>query len=220
MNLEDITVHVLAKNESYYIRPVLAPLLKHFQRVIVFDTGSTDGTAEIAEESGAEVHRKGNMTPSGLGTLRTEMCKITKTHWVFLADSDELYNDEVFVLLEQQEMPTGKRLGFTEGQSLDVIDGKLVLMADRYNRAAIYPKETVYIGAYPFESPVQFGDPKTFHYFSPIGTFYHLHRLNRSPLDKEVYMRKRKQKLYSMQSVKIPIVGPISLPELERYIIP
>src|SRR3990170_2851109 len=198
MNLNELTAHVLCKNEINFIESVLTPLVKHFKEVLVMDTGSEDSTPELAEKMGCRVIRRQCKSPREVGRARQEMCDLTETYWCFLADGDELYEDSTFEQLAEQDMPDGKFLGFTPMVSVDWKDGSYWLLNDPFSRTAVFPKNTKWKGAYPFEVPNWFDIPDCFHYFD-VCPGYHLHRLDRSPLDNKVFMRKDKQKLFSLQ---------------------
>ena len=198
MNLNELTAHVMVKNEVYYIESVLTPLVKHLKEVIIFDTGSEDGTPEIAEKMGCRVIRKSCKSPQEVGRARQEMCDRTDTYWCYQIDGDELIHEESLIQLSQQDMPDGKFLGFTPMVSVDWKDGSYWTLNDPFSRAAIFPSNTRWKGNYPFEVPNWFDIPACFHYFD-VTPGYHLHRLDRSPLDHKVFMRKDKQKLFSLQ---------------------
>ena len=213
MDLSEVTAIVLIRNESYFLESVLHPLVKYLPRVIVFDTGSTDNTAEIARRMGAEVHLKGVLPPSVLGTARTEMCKLAQTPWIWLNDGDELYPESTFLALKDQEMPEGKKIGFTSEISVDwkPKSKEFVLLADRFSRTAIFSKDTTFSGDYPFEMPNWFSRPETFHYFD-LPDAYHLHRLVRSPADEMVFFRNKKRLKFSLMDRAIPEIGKVLLP--------
>jgi glycosyltransferase involved in cell wall biosynthesis len=212
VNLSEITANVLVKNEIYFIESVLTPLVKHLKEVIVFDTGSDDGTTLVAEKMGCRVIRRNAKSPAEVSNARQEMCSLTNTPWIFLCDGDELYEDSTFEQLKEQEMPDGKKLGFTPMVSVDWKDGSYWLLNDNFSRTAIYPKETRWKGTYPFEVPHWFDIPACFHYFN-VDYAYHLHRLDRSPLDAKVFMRKDKQYLFSLQeNPNLKYIKPIKLP--------
>ena len=224
MNLSDITGHCLLKNEVYLIESVLTPLVKHLKEVIVIDTGSNDGTPEIAEKMGCRVIRKHCKSAQEVSDARQEMCGLTTTSWAMIVDGDELYEDSTFEQLAQQDMPDDKKLGFTPMVSVDWKDGSYWLLNDPFSRTAIFPKETIWKGVYPFEVPHWFDIPDCFHYFD-VTPGYHLHRLDRSPLDHKVFMRKDKQKLFSLQEhpdlqyvkrVVLPLVNDPMYPLMVR----
>lgn len=217
MNLSDITACVLTRNDSYFIRHILSPLVARLGAVNVIDTGSTDGTIELAESMGVPVIRKGPSTTEAVGKYRNELQEMSKTPWTMIVDSDELYPVEFFDDLERYKVAPNKIIGFTPMISVDFIDGHYVLMDDKFSRLALHPNTMRYEREYPFESPVGFRDPGNFFYVETDITSYHLHRLNRSPKDSEVPLRVDKQYLYSLQAVERAVIGPVDLPLDPRY---
>lgn len=218
MNLKEVTACVLVKNEEYFIRHVLSPLIKTMGEVLVFDTGSTDRTVEFARSIGATVVEKGQSDEYQVGGYRNEMNRMAKNPWTMIVDGDELYSVETLLEIEKYDIPEGKQLGFTRMCSVDWKEPHgYVLIADMFNRVAFHPRTATYKGVYPFESPHLFDEPNKFFYVPTEGFAFHLHRLNRSPKDDEVYLRKDKQFKYSMQDAQLPIVGPVVLPLDPNY---
>lgn len=217
---------VMVKNEATYIRQVLRPLADVFPLVLLGDTGSTDGTAELAEGfANVSVTRFGEMTPRQLGQVRKWLCDQAQGlgyAWALQVDGDELWSYEALRLIQAQEMPAGKRLGFVTMVSVDWHEGALWEMADTFNRLVVFPVEDEWSGEYPFEWPMSWKamteGADIGHYFSaPDGWRHHglhLHRLDRSPLDAEVYRRVEKQKQFSMRTVDIPFTQPLEEPWL------
>lgn len=210
MNWSDVTICTMVKNEEYFIGHILSPFIGR-AHVTVYDTGSEDKTAEIAEKMGAEVHRKGNSTPIQLGEYRSEMNRNAVTKWTMLVDGDELYSKDMLDEIEKIDIPNAGRLGFTQMVSIDYKDG-YVILDDFFSRLAFHPAKMEYKGEYPWETPVEYGDPAKYFYFDTVATSYHLHRLIRSPLDSRVYMRKDKQYLFGMQVATKEILGKAELP--------
>lgn len=212
---------VMVKNEANYIRQVLAPLVREFPVVLMADTGSTDGTAELAESMAhVQVLRFGEQTAEKLGQVRKWLCDIGKGMgyaWALLVDGDELWSAETLRALKAAEMPEGKRCGFTTMVTIDHKDGDLWEMADSFNRLAVFPTEDEWKGEYPFEWPISWQaiaeGQATGEYFAiPDGWGHHalhLHRLVRSPLDADVYRRQEKQYQYAMRPVDIPFKKPL-----------
>ncbi len=212
---------LMVKNEATYIRQVLRPLADVFPLVLLGDTGSTDGTAELAEAfANVSVTRFGEMTPRQLGQVRKWLCDQARAlgyAWALQVDGDELWSQAALRLMQAQEMPAGKRLGFTTMVSVDWHAGALWEMADQFNRLVVFPTEDEWSGDYPFEWPMSWKamseGADIGHYFPlPEGWRHHglhLHRLDRSPLDAEVYRRVEKQKQFSMRTVDIPFTHPL-----------
>jgi glycosyltransferase involved in cell wall biosynthesis len=85
-----VTVLVAAKNEAVNLPKCLAAVVGRVDRVLVLDSHSTDGSADVARRHGAEVvqfdHRGGypKKRQWALDTLDI------RTDWVFLLDADEV----------------------------------------------------------------------------------------------------------------------------------
>ena len=60
--------------------------------VIVVDSGSTDGTVQLAEQLGAKVHHK---VFNGFGEQKHYAVSLAKNDWVFLLDADEEFTNEL-----------------------------------------------------------------------------------------------------------------------------
>src|SRR5688572_26681979 len=89
-----ITVHCLVKNEENFIWYALNSVLDYVERIIVWDTGSTDRTVEIIKSIKSEkieFEEKGLVDPEGVTRLRNEMIDITKTNWIMILDGDEVW---------------------------------------------------------------------------------------------------------------------------------
>lgn len=89
-----ITVHCRLRNEERFIRPALLSVLPLAERVLVYDTGSTDATLErvasIQSDKITIIH-KPPASPRGLAEYRNEMIERTHTGWFMLVDGDEMY---------------------------------------------------------------------------------------------------------------------------------
>lgn len=86
---------VLARNEAAsdrYLRTALANALSLCDRVLLLDDGSTDGTAELAEQEGAEVVRRDSAGFWGTdeATPRHQLWELARQRgdWIYLFDAD------------------------------------------------------------------------------------------------------------------------------------
>lgn len=108
-----ITVVILTKNSEKYLSATLGAL-KRFDEVVVYDTGSTDETVEIAAlYPNVSVHR-GEF--NGFGPTRNVAAKLAKNDWILALDSDEVATPQ---LVE-------------EILNLD-LDGKKIFSVSRHN---------------------------------------------------------------------------------------
>lgn len=92
-----ITVHCLVKNEEKFIWYAINSVLEHVEKIIVWDTGSTDKTVEIIKSiksAKIEFQEKGAVDPAGVTRLRNEMIDITNTNWIMVLDGDEVWWDD------------------------------------------------------------------------------------------------------------------------------
>lgn len=85
----DVVVLIPVFNEAAFIGQVVAGVREQAERVLVVDDGSTDGTAEAAEQRGAEVIRVPRNQGKG-NAIRTGVEQILKgrVQWVVIMDGD------------------------------------------------------------------------------------------------------------------------------------
>jgi glycosyltransferase involved in cell wall biosynthesis len=100
--MKKISAFVLVYNEVDKIEAAISSVL-WADEVVVADSGSTDGTAELAERLGARVVQ---IPFHGFGELRNRAVAACTHEWVFSLDSDERctpeVRDEVLALLESE----------------------------------------------------------------------------------------------------------------------
>lgn len=93
-----VTAHTLIKNEDKYIWFAVMSVIDYVDRMIIFDTGSTDNTVAIVQrimESGygekIVFEEKGLADRNRIGQLRQEMIERTTTDYFFILDGDEIW---------------------------------------------------------------------------------------------------------------------------------
>jgi len=89
-----LTAHCLIKNEENFIGYALQSILPFVDRVLVWDTGSTDRTVAIVKNINSpkvEFQEKGPVDEAGHTALRNEMVKETTTEWFMVLDGDEVW---------------------------------------------------------------------------------------------------------------------------------
>lgn len=217
MSPDSITVHLMIRDEEFWIGYILATLTKYMPNVFVFDTGSTDSTIQIVKSFPmVTLVEKGELNPHELCECRNEMMEMSQTPWVLQVDGDEFYPESSIEALLKCEMPVGKKVGFV--RFLDVgWDGENFRAYEPFSRVAILAQEARFYDnvasrGYPFETPNLFHDKSLFHYFPDSITGYHLHHLSRSSRDEEVYLREGKKNQFSMQNREIPFREVLKIP--------
>ena len=92
--MASITVHCVVKNEEKWVWYALSSVIDIAQKILVFDTGSTDKTPEIIKTIKSKkiiFEKKGEVNAKGLVDLRREQLKMTKTDWFLILDGDEIW---------------------------------------------------------------------------------------------------------------------------------
>lgn len=105
-----VTVIIPVKNEESNL-PHCLKLLSDFDQIMVIDSNSTDGTVEIAQKNGAEIHQfnwNGQFPKKRNWVLRN---LTIRNEWVLFLDADEYITDD-FVQEIQQKMINTKINGF------------------------------------------------------------------------------------------------------------
>ena len=80
-----LSVTIIARNAAAQIEPCLASVA-FADEVVVVDSGSTDGTAELARRHGARVESKEWL---GFGRQKQHAVSLARNDWVLCLDSDE-----------------------------------------------------------------------------------------------------------------------------------
>lgn len=83
----DISVCMIVKNESDHLGQCLESIKEMDAELIVFDTGSTDNTIEIAESYGAKVFN--SPWCDDFSFHRNESIEKANGRWIFIIDADE-----------------------------------------------------------------------------------------------------------------------------------
>lgn len=87
-----LSVVIVAKNEANVISACLNSVQDISDDILVCDTGSTDGTAEIAKAKGARVI---DIPWQGYGTTKNKANQFAKYKWILQLDADEYIDDEL-----------------------------------------------------------------------------------------------------------------------------
>lgn len=92
-----ITAHTLVKNEERFLWYSVVSIVDWVDKVLIWDTGSTDRTVEIIGELKKTYPQKidfkevGEVDPEEFTKIRQEMLDKTKTDWFIIVDGDEVW---------------------------------------------------------------------------------------------------------------------------------
>ena len=89
--MSQVSVYIIAFNEAEKVRATIASV-QWADEVIVVDSWSTDGTADIAAAMGAKVVQ---VKFEGFGNLRNSAIEACSHEWIFSVDADERCTPEV-----------------------------------------------------------------------------------------------------------------------------
>lgn len=87
----DLSVVIVARDEERRIGPCLAAV-QFADELLVVDTGSTDGTRELARAGGARVEE---LEWRGFGPTKAAALELARGEWVLLLDADEVVDTEL-----------------------------------------------------------------------------------------------------------------------------
>lgn len=100
MGKKSIWVHTLVKNEERYLWFAVMSVVDFVDKVLLWDTGSSDKTLEIIDEmrkiKGDKIDFKsvGNVSPEEFTKARQSMLDQTKGDWFMIVDGDEVWWEE------------------------------------------------------------------------------------------------------------------------------
>ena len=231
MNNPLVAVHMIVKNEEQWVWYAIQSVINYVDKLLIYDTGSTDKTVEIIKTIKSEkimFMEKGSVTPEGFVKLRNEQVRHTKTEWFFLLDGDEVWPEktvqelisviknsgpELLGLVFKTRIPLGDLFHFqTETAGKYHILGKI----GHYN-LRIYRKLPGYswVGEYPLEAYADSQgttiQDQSSHLKLLSGEYWHLHHLKRSSVG---IHRKPKKELGEIATVHLPEVFFKSRPPL------
>lgn len=92
-----IWAHTLVKNEARWLWFSVTSIIDHVEKVLLWDTGSTDGTLKIIDElkkkypEKIEFKERKIVTPEDFTDTRQEMLDATKSDWFVVVDGDEIW---------------------------------------------------------------------------------------------------------------------------------
>lgn len=119
-----IWAHVLVKNEERYLWYAVNSIAKYMDKIMIWDTGSSDNTISIIHELEKEYPKQieykqvGEVTIDQFADTRQKMIESTKSDWMFILDGDEVWwEDSIRELIDIIQ---------SKGQELDSIVSKYV----------------------------------------------------------------------------------------------
>src|SRR5882757_1890066 len=94
MTNSSLTAVILTKNEELHIARCIASLKRCAERVIVIDSLSTDKTADLARNAGADIYERPFHNYADQFNWALSNCNITSS-WTMRIDADEYVDTEL-----------------------------------------------------------------------------------------------------------------------------
>lgn len=105
--------NTLIKNEDRYLWYSVKSVIDYLEKILIWDTGSTDNTLKIIESLKVEYPDKvifkqvGNVDEDEFTKVRQEMLNQTKGDWILILDGDEVWWEEsikkIVALIQKKE---------------------------------------------------------------------------------------------------------------------
>ena len=112
MKKPSISVIFITKNEEYHISAAIENVRDIAEEVFVVDSGSTDGTVDLAEKAGAKVLHHAFEGFGAQWNWALENCPI-KTDWTMKMDPDERLSEELKDEIAETIASPGATVGFS-----------------------------------------------------------------------------------------------------------
>lgn len=95
-----IWAHTLVKNEAQWLWYSVSSVINHIDKILLWDTGSTDGTLEIIKElqkaypGKIEFKERKITSAEEFTVVRQEMLDVTDSDWFLILDGDEIWFED------------------------------------------------------------------------------------------------------------------------------
>jgi glycosyltransferase involved in cell wall biosynthesis len=100
-----LSICIVAQNEEDSLPRLLKSVSSVAEEIVVLDGGSTDRTAEIAQEFGARIFRRAFTTHAD---QKNHAASLASNDWIFLLDADEELSDALKTSVKQWKLEEPK----------------------------------------------------------------------------------------------------------------
>lgn len=122
-----IWAHTVVKNEEKWVWYAITSFIDYVDRVLIWDTGSTDRTLEIIKElirrypKKIEFRSVGNINPEQFTGVRQRMLNLTDADWFIVCDADEIWWEDSIRALTETINKKGKDLDSIVVPSINLV---------------------------------------------------------------------------------------------------
>lgn len=232
----------LVLNEENWVWYALISVIDYLDKILVWDTGSTDKTVQIIKSiksSKIEFKEYGLVTPETFADARQKMLEATKADWLFLLDGDEIWTEEGIKTIVKVIQKRGNQIESVVVKTINLVGDVYHCLEEKagryeiagrkghYNLRAMNLKIPGLHADLPYgrqgyfdagNKPIQERDPKKI-LFLPVHYFHTTH-LSRSSKDNDVPLRRKRRKYEIGESIPRDLDYPEAFSEKRPKIIP
>lgn len=202
-----VTPVVLVKNDAYWLPYALESVAGAFERMIIYNVGSTDKTKEIIDWY---VKKENNFTefivrhlpdcpPDVQLCFRNSMIAEARTPLYLILDGDEVYRKEDLVKIEKigsillDHHEKNSHYKYALFRRVEVSNDLRQRYSEERTHHRLYHRTAIWMGTHPGEVPFYAQNGKSEMDFTSDVRVLHLHNTLRSPLEADAQSRiKRK----------------------------
>ena len=197
--IDGLTPTILVMNDQYWLPYALEALRGRFNRYVIYDAGSEDGTENIidwfTETEDAEffVRKLPFCVPPVQGCYRNSMLVEAETEWTFMVDADEVYApldlDALGSGFEHMQRPSIYDQSWKYGvfKRVEMATSLCLRYTDERTHHRLYRRDAYFTGTHPGEVP-RYKQKAHSEYPFDV-TCWHFHNALRSPLEGSVPKR-------------------------------
>jgi len=197
---------VLVKNDCYWLPFALQSVAGHFERMIIYNVGSTDGTKEIIDwyvdkekDTDFIVRHLPDCPPEVQLTFRNSMIAEARSPLYLILDGDEIYNkNDLFrineignILLNHNEQ--NNKIKYALFRRVEVSSDLLQRYNNERTHHRLYHRDAIWMGTHPGEVPLYEQNSKSELDFTSDIRMLHLHNTLRSPKEEETQSRTKRK---------------------------
>ena len=134
--MKTIWAHTLVKNEERYLWFSVASVINYVDKVLIWDTGSTDKTVEIITQLQKKYSQKiefkeiGIVDRNGLSNARQKMLEESDCDWILILDGDEVWWEDSIKKLIATILYKGDRLD-------SIVNSYVSMVGDIYHKRGV-----------------------------------------------------------------------------------
>jgi glycosyltransferase involved in cell wall biosynthesis len=211
----EVWAHTLVKNEAKWLWYSISSVINHVDKILLWDTGSTDGSLEIEKELEKQypgkiiLRQRKQETASDFTKVRQEMLDVTKSDWFLMLDGDEIWWEDSIRTVISEIQESGKNIESVVVPTVNLVGdifhfqekaagkykfgnrvGHYNLRAVRRNISGLHSQGVHGVWGWADDDGKMIQDRNTYIFID--APYFHATNLRRSDSDSDVIKRKNK----------------------------